>query len=91
METFVYWLNYSDENNHVKIIPVALKNSEHFFMASEFPESHELHLFLLLDGIQFNDNKHFKSSETTTKLISCTNKQMRELFMYFEKIKIFTT
>lgn len=54
-------------------------------MTSEFLESHEPHLFLLLNGTQFDDDKHFKSPETATKLFACTGKQMRKLSMYFEK------
>ena len=42
--TFVYfWLNYCDKN-HVKIIPIDLKDIDHLFrMASEIIEANKLH------------------------------------------------
>ena len=45
METFMYFLlNYSDGNNHVERIPVAVKNINHLFrMASKILESDTLH------------------------------------------------
>ena len=37
-------------------------------MASEL-ETYKLHLFLLSDSIQINDNKYLQSLETTTEFI----------------------
>ena len=52
IETFLhFWLNYSNKNNYIERIPVAVKNIEYLFcMASELPEHDRLRLFLLLDG-----------------------------------------
>ena len=49
MGTFTYfWLNYSDRNNHIKRIPVAVKNEDPpFSMASELLESNKLRSLLL--------------------------------------------
>ena len=41
-----FWLNYCDEN-HIKRIPVAVKDIDHLFnMASEIIKADRLHLFL---------------------------------------------
>ena len=53
-----FWLNYCDEN-HIKRIPVAVKDIDHLFnMASEIIEADNLHLFLLSDGTQIDDNEY---------------------------------
>ena len=71
--TFMYfWLNYCDEN-HIERIPVAVKNINHLFnLASERIEADRLHLFLLSDGTQIDDNEYLKSLENCTELIVCT-------------------
>ena len=48
-------------------------------MASELLEFVELHLFLLSDGTQSNDNKYLQSLETNTELIVSTEEQMHKL------------
>ena len=56
METFTsFCSNYSDGNNHIERIPVAVKNTDHLFrMTSEILESDTLHLFLLLESMIMN-------------------------------------
>ena len=58
IQTFMYfWLNYSDGNNHIERIPVAVKNIAHLFrMASEITKSDKLHVCLLSDGTRIDDN-----------------------------------
>ena len=57
-----FWLNYSNKNNHIERIPVAVKNIDHLFrMASEITESNKLHLFLFSGGTRFDDNKYVKA------------------------------
>ena len=53
---FMYlWLNYCDEN-HIKRIPVAVKNIDHlFYMSSTISKADNLHLFLLSDGTRIDD------------------------------------
>ena len=81
METFMYfWLNYSDKNNNIKKIPVAVKNIDHLFgMASEIIESDKLYLFLLSGGTRINDNKYLESLETATELNVSTKEQIQKL------------
>ena len=47
MIMFMYfWLNYSDESNHLESIPVAVKNIDHILcMAIEILECDKLNLF----------------------------------------------
>ena len=81
METFMYFLlNYSDGNNHVERIPVAVKNINHLFrMASKILESDTLHLFLLSDGTRIDNNKYLESLDNATELIVCKEKQIQKL------------
>ena len=81
METFMYFLlNYSDGNNHVERIPVAVKNINHLFrMASKILESDTLHLFLLSDGTRIDDNKYVESLDNATELTVCKEKQIQKL------------
>ena len=63
METikFMYfWLDYSDNNNHIERIPFAAKNiNHHSCMAiEELLESDELHLFLLSYGTWIDDSEY---------------------------------
>ena len=56
-----FWLNYSDENHYVERVPIAVKNINHLFhMASEITEADRLHLFLLSDGTQIDENDYLK-------------------------------
>ena len=56
-----FWLNYSDENHHVERVPIAVKNINHLFhMASEINEADRLHLFLLSDETQIDENEYLK-------------------------------
>ena len=86
METFMYfWLNYSDKNNHIDRIPVAVKNIDHLLrMTSEIIESEKLFLFLLSDGTRIDDKKYLESLATATELIVCTEEQIRKLSIYFD-------
>ena len=79
-----FWLDYGNEN-HVKRIPVAVKNIDHLFrMASEIIEADRLHLFLLSDGTRIDDNEYLSSLENGAELIVCTEKQIQKLLIYFE-------
>ena len=83
--TFMYfWLNYCD-GNHVERILIAVKNINHLFgMDSEIIESDKLHLFLLCDGTQIDDNEYLESLETATELIVRTEEQIKKLLIYFD-------
>ena len=83
--TFMFfWLNYCDEN-HIERIPVAVKNIDHLFnLASEIIETDRLHLFLLSDGTQIDDNEYLESLENGTELIVSTEEQIQKLLIYFE-------
>ena len=84
--TFMYfWLNYCDENHHIERIPVAVKDVDHLLsLASEIIKADRLHLFLLSDGTQIDDNKYLSSLENGTELIVCTEEQIQKLLIYFE-------
>ena len=70
-----FWLNYCDKN-HIERIPIAVKNINHLFnMASEIIEADRLHLFLLSDGTQIDDNEYLESLENSIELIVCTEEQ----------------
>ena len=80
-----FWLNYCDENHHVERIPIDVKNINHLFhLASEIIQADRLHLFLLSDGTQIDDNKYLESLENDTELIACTEEQIQKLSIYFE-------
>ena len=83
--TFMYFcLNYCDEN-HIKRIPVAVKNIDHFSnLASEMIKADRPHLFLLSDGTRIDDNEYLESLENGTELILCTEEQIQKLLIYFE-------
>ena len=79
-----FWLNYCDEN-HIERIPVAVKNIDHLFnLASEIIETDRLHLFLLSDGTQIDDNEYLESLENGTELTVSTEEQIQKLLIYFE-------
>ena len=82
--TFMYfWLNYCE--NHIERIPVAVKNIDHLFnLTSERIEADRLHLFLLSDGTQIDDNEYLESLENGTELIVCTEEQIQILSNNFE-------
>ena len=51
-----FWLDYCDENHHIGRIRITVKNTDHLFnMASEIIEADKLHLFLLSDGTQIDE------------------------------------
>ena len=83
--TFMYfWLNYCDKN-HIEKIPVTVTNIEHLFnLASEIIGADNLHLFLLFDGTQIDNNEYLSSLENSTELIGCTEEQIQKLLIYFE-------
>ena len=79
-----FWLNYCDKN-HIEKISVTVKNIDHLFnMASEIIEADRLHLFLLSDGTQIDDNEYLESLENGTELIVCTEEQIQKLSIYFK-------
>ena len=79
-----FWLNYCDEN-HVERIPIPVKNINHLFhLASEIMEADTLHLFLLSDGTQFDDNEYVESLENGTELIVYKVEQIQKLSIYFD-------
>ena len=53
-------------------------------MASEIIEADRLHLYLLSDGTQTEDNEYLESLENGTELIVCTEEQIQKLLIYFE-------
>ena len=83
---FVYfWLNYCDESHHIERIPDAVKNIDHLFrMANEIIEADRLHLILLSNGTQIDDNEYLRSVENGTELIVSTEEQIQKLLIYFE-------
>ena len=77
-------MNYCDEN-HIERIPVGVKNIGQLFnLAGEIIQADRLHLFLLSDGTQIDDNKYLESLENDTELIACTEEQIQKLSIYFE-------
>ena len=44
----------------------------------------KLHLFLLSDGTQIDDNEYLESLENGSELIVCTDKQIQKSSIYFE-------
>ena len=76
--TFMYfWMNYRDENHHIERIPVAVKNVGHLFnLASEIIEADRVHLFLVSEGTQLDDNEYLSSLENGTELFVCTGEQI---------------
>ena len=84
MKIFIhFWLNYSDKNNCVERILVALKNIDHLFCrASEILESEERHLFLLSDNTQIDDNKQLENLENATEFVFFMGKQIHKLLVY---------
>ena len=79
-----FWLNYYGKND-IERTPVAMKNIDHLFnMANEIIEADRLHLFLLPDGTQIDDNEYLSSLENGTELIVCTEEQIQKLLIYFE-------
>ena len=62
-----------------------MKNIGHLFnLAGEIIQADRLHLFLLSDGTQIDDNKYLESLENDTELIACTEEQIQKLSIYFE-------
>ena len=60
-------LNYCDEN-HVERIPIAVENIGHLFhLASEIIKSYRLHLSLLSDGTQIDEDEYLNSLENATE------------------------
>ena len=50
-----FWLNYCNENYHIKRIPVAVKDIDHLFnVAGEIIQADKLHLFLLSHGTRID-------------------------------------
>ena len=81
-----FWLNYCDEkNHHIERIPVAVKNIDHlFYMASEIIKSDTLHVLLLSDGTQINDDGYLGSLVDSTEFIVCIEEKIQKLSIYFE-------
>ena len=52
-------------------------------MAGTSLESDKLHLFLLSDGNQIDDNEYLESLETARELIASTEEEMQKLWIYF--------
>ena len=71
-----FWLNYCHKN-HVETIPIPMKDIDHLFrLASEIIEANRLHLLLLSDGTQIDNNEYLSSLENSTELIVCTEEQV---------------
>ena len=43
-----------------------------------------LHLFLVFDGTQIDNNEYLSSLENDTELVFCTEEQIQKLMVYFE-------
>ena len=79
-----FWLNYIDKGN-IERISIVVKNIDHLFrMATEVTEADTVHLFLLSDSTQIDENEYLESLETATELIVCTEEQIQKLLIYFE-------
>ena len=79
-----FWLNYCDEN-HIERVPIAVENIGHLFhLASQIIKADRLHLFLLSDGTQIDEDEYLSSLEDSIELIVCTEEQIQELSIYFE-------
>ena len=79
-----FWLNYCDEN-HIERVPIAVENIDHLFhLASQIIKADRLHLFLLSDGTQIDEDEYLSSLEDSIELIVCTEEQIQELSIYFE-------
>ena len=64
-----FWSNYSDKNNRIEKIPVAVKIIDRLFcMASKLLEFDEQKLLLFSNGTQINNNENLESL-TDCKLI----------------------
>ena len=78
-----FWLNYC--NDHIERIPISVKNIDHrFYLASEIIEADRLHLSLLSEDTQIDDNEYLESQKNGTELIACTEEQIQKLLTYFE-------
>ena len=78
-----FWLSYCNDN--IERNPAAVKNIDRLFrMASEIIEADRLHLCLLSDGTQIDNNEYLSSLENGTELIVCVEKQIQKLLIYFE-------
>ena len=79
-----FWLNYRDKN-HIERIRVGVKTIDHLFnMTCEIVVAERLHLFLLSDGTQIDDNEYLESLENGIELIVCTEEQIHKLLVYCE-------
>ena len=62
-----------------------MKNIDHLFnLAPEMIETDRLHLFLLSDGTQIDNNEYLSSLGNGTELIVCTEGKIQKLLIYFE-------
>ena len=62
-----------------------MKDIDHLFsLASEIIEADRLHLFLLSDDTQIDDNEYLESLENSTELIVSMEEQIQKLPFYFE-------
>ena len=96
MGRFMYfWLSYSDGNNHIDRIPVAVKNLDHLFvwLVKQLSLINficfyflTVYLFLLSDSTRIDDNEYLddENLEIATELIVCTEEQIEKLSIYFE-------
>ena len=58
---------------------------DHLFnLTIEIIEIDRLHLYLLSDGTQIDDNEYLESLENGTELIICTEEQIQKLSIFFE-------
>ena len=79
-----FWLNYCDEN-HIEKIPIAVEKIVHLFhLASQIIKADRLHLFLLSDGTQIDEDEYLSSLGDSRELMLCTEEQIQKLSLYFE-------
>ena len=85
-----FWLNSCEENiERIEIlkywnIPQRWKTDHLFNMTGDMIKADRLHLFLLSDGTQIDDNEYLESLENGTELIACTEEQIQKLLIYLE-------
>lgn len=72
-----FWLIYSDRNNHMERIAIAVKNVvnccvKSFFMASEILEQDQICLFLYLNYTLIDENEYLESVKNAEEFIAFT-------------------
>ena len=73
------------QENHIARIPIAVQNIDDiFYLGSQIIKANRLHLFLLSDSTQIDEDEYLSSLEDESELIVCTEEQIQKLSIYFE-------